>query len=62
MSEPIPVMGRLPTADECRAAVRWAVQQGLIRPAPPPPIDVLDLSPDIKRAMARKEAEMRKKL
>jgi hypothetical protein len=60
--KPTPIVGRLPTPEECREAVRWAIKQGLIRTPTPPPIEVLDLSPDIKRALASKEKELRKKM
>ncbi len=57
LPEPEPLGYRRPSPEETRKLVAWGIAQGLIKPAPPPPIDLTarDISPDLKRALAPKD-------
>lgn len=64
--KPEPLASQRPTTtEELTALVKWGLKQGLLKwptpPTPPaPPIDTeaKDFSPDLKRAMAEKKAEI----
>lgn len=60
MTPPLPK----PTPEEFKALVQWGLANGLLTWPEPTPLDTeaKDFSPDLKRHLAEKEAELRKRL